>query len=98
MRHKRNFLMAETTRLTHMILRHWRIHRPNLVAQLEREHRLEETVSEAEAQATDLLYDLLHVQKVDYNQAWEIAMSDWLTPEETPSSWMKSAPLPVTSG
>jgi hypothetical protein len=98
MRHKRNFLMAETTRLTHMILRHWRIHRPNLVAQLEREHRLEETVSEAEAQATDLLYDLLHVQKLDYNQAWEIAMSDWLTPEETPSSWMKSAPLLVTSG
>jgi hypothetical protein len=89
--------MQETTHLSNLILRHWRTHRPHMVAQLERTHRLEEAVREAESSSMDLLYNLLNVRKMDYQEAWELAMSEWLTPEETPSSWMKSEPLPATS-
>lgn len=90
--------MQENTHLANMILRHWRIHRPNMVAQLEKTHALTEAVSQAEAQATDLLYELLHVRKMQYGQAWELAMEGWLAPEETPSSWMMSENRPATSG
>ena len=90
--------MPETTRLSNLILRHWRIHRPNMVARLQKTQQLAQAVSEAEAQATDLLYDLLHVRKMPYQEAWELAMADWLTPEETPPSWMTSGNRPETSG
>jgi hypothetical protein len=89
--------MHETTHLTQLILRHWRIHRPRMVAQLQKTHQLEEAVSEAERRSMDRLYDLLHIRKMQYQEAWEQAMEDWMTPEETPSSWMKSESLPAIS-
>ena len=89
--------MQETTHLANLILRHWRIHRPRMVAQLQKTHQLEAAVSEAERSAMDLLYDLLHIRKMQYHEAWEQAMEDWLTPEETPSSWMKSENRPAIS-
>lgn len=89
--------MQEITRLSNMILQHWRIHRPLMVAQLEKTHQLAQAVSQAEEQATDRLYELLHLRKMQYQEAWELAMEDWLTPEETPSSWMTSESRPATS-
>lgn len=91
------FSMQENTRLSNLILQHWRIHRPRMVAQLEKTHQLAQAVSQAEAQASDLLYELLHLRKMQYQDAWEMAMADWLAPEETPSSWMTSASRPATS-
>lgn len=92
--------MQETTRLSNMILRHWRIHRPRMVAQLEKSNQLNQAVAQAETQATDQLYELLHLRKMDYGQAWELAMRDWLLPEETPYSWISSPSRnpPATSG
>lgn len=90
--------MEETTHLSNLILRHWRIHRPHMVAQLQKTHQLAIAVSEAEQRSMDLLYDLLHVRRMPYQEAWELAMADWLTPEETPSSWMTSESRPATSG
>lgn len=90
--------MQETTRLSHMILRHWRIHRPRMVAQLEKAQMLGEAVSRTEQRSMDLFYELLHVRKMQYSQAWELAMEDWMAPEETPSSWMTNENRPVTSG
>jgi hypothetical protein len=90
--------MHETTHLANLILQHWRIHRPRMVAELQKTHQLAQAVSQAEEQATDRLYELLHLRKMQYQDAWELAMQDWLTPEETPSSWMTSANLPVISG
>ena len=89
--------MHETTHLSNLILRHWRIHRPRMVTQLEKTHQLAQAVSQAESQATDRLYELLHLRKMHYQAAWELAMEDWLAPEETPSSWMTSESLPATS-
>jgi hypothetical protein len=68
-----------------------------MVAQLQKTHQLEAAVSEAERRSMDLLYDLLHIRKMQYQEAWEQAMEDWLTPEETPSSWMRSESRPATS-
>lgn len=88
--------MHETTHLSNLILRHWRIHRPRMVAQLQKTHQLAEAVSEAESRSMDLLYDLLHIRKMEYQEAWDLAMADWLSPEETPSSWMTSESRPAT--
>ena len=89
--------MEETTHLSNLILRHWRIHRPRMVEHLLKTHQLDQAVSEAESRSMDLLYDLLHIRKMDYQEAWELAMAEWLTPEVTPSSWMTSDSRPATS-
>ena len=85
--------------LTNMILLHWRTHRPQMVAELEGSHQLSEAVETAEERVADLLYELLSVRKMQFNQAWELAMRECLLPEESPSSMMSpSKDRPATSG
>jgi hypothetical protein len=75
--------MHETNRLTNLILEHWRAHLPQMVAELERTNRLTQAVEEAERRASDLLYEFLSVRKMQYRQAWELAMRECLLPQET---------------
>jgi hypothetical protein len=72
--------MEEKNRLRAMILAHWRAHRPQLVEELRQSHQLEEAISEAEARTADLLYELLSVRKLDYQEAWEQATREWAFP------------------
>jgi hypothetical protein len=88
------------SRLANMILLHWQTHLPSMATEMERTGRLTQAVKEAEARAGDLLYEYLSVRKMQYREAWELAMRECLLPEETPSSSMPSqskSPL-VTSG
>jgi thymidylate synthase ThyX len=76
--------MIERTQLGEKILRHWREHCPQMVKDLEKENRLEQAVNEAQERTGDLLYELVSVQKMDYQAAWEVAMREWaLLPEES---------------
>ena len=88
--------MVNRTRLGEMILSHWQENRPQMVKDLQRQNRLEEAVSEAQELTGDLLYELVSVQKLDYQAAWEMAMREWaLLPNETrrpQSSPKKSRP------
>jgi hypothetical protein len=83
-----------------MILLHWRSHRPQMVAELERTNHLSQAVEEAEERAADLLYEFLSVRKMQFNQAWELAMRECLLPEDSPSSLTPnpSPNRPATSG
>jgi hypothetical protein len=72
--------MHERNRLGQMILEHWRKHRPQMVEELQTTNQLELTVYEAQETIGDLLYELVSVQKMDYQAAWEIAMREWALP------------------
>jgi hypothetical protein len=82
--------LYEKNRLADMILRHWRTHLPQMVAELERSHRLTQALQEAESRAADLLYEFLSVRKMQYQDAWELAMTECLLPEEPTSSSVSS--------
>ena len=69
--------MKERTALGEAILKHWREHRPQMVRDLEKNNRLEQAVLEAQERTGDLLYELVSVQKMDYQAAWELATREW---------------------
>lgn len=71
-------------RLSSLILDHWKHHHPKMLAQLQRENRTEEALHETAERFADLLYQLVSVKKVGYNQAWEMAINEFLLPEESP--------------
>jgi hypothetical protein len=91
---------VQENRLANMILLHWRSHRPQMVAELERSQRLSQAVQEAQERAADLLYEFLSVRKMQFSQAWELAMRECLLPEDSPSSLTPSPSKsrPATSG
>jgi hypothetical protein len=74
--------MNDTSRLSNLILAHWRANLPQMVDELERTQRLTQAVQEAESRAADLLYEFLSVRKMQYGQAWELAMRECLLPQE----------------
>ena len=72
--------MLETTTLTplgHQILEHWRRHRPTMVEKLTKGNQLQQAVFAAQELTGNLLYELMVVQKMDYQFAWEIATREW---------------------
>ena len=72
--------MHEKTPIGLRILKHWQTHHPQMVAQLRKEHQLEQTLHEVEERTADLLYELTCVKKMDYQAAWETAMAEWAFP------------------
>lgn len=68
--------------ISHIILSHWRKYRPKMVAQLQKENRLEAELEATAQQATDLHYHLTVVQKMGYSEAREIVVEQFLLPEE----------------
>jgi len=77
--------MYEKTRLGQMILKHWLAHCPEMTEELSKNGRLVEAVHEAQERTGDLLYEMISVKKMDYQEAWEIATREWAFPpgEET---------------
>ena len=67
----------EHTRLTDMILAHWHNHLPQMTAELESRHQLEQALTETQERTEDLLYELLTLKKLDYQTAWEMATREW---------------------
>ncbi len=77
--------MQENSRLSQMILRHWREHLPKMVEELRSRNQLEGTLAQAEEQTAELLYQLVSVQKLQYQTAWEMATREWgFLPTEDP--------------
>lgn len=94
--------MAEHDRLSNLILAHWSRYHPSMLARLKRENQLEKVLEETAEQFADLLYQLVSVQKMEHNQAWEIAVNQFLLPEESsstnPSSPPATSELPTLTG
>jgi CRISPR/Cas system-associated endonuclease Cas1 len=66
--------------LGQMILKHWQAHHPKMLAELQSNHQLEQTLHETQERAGDLLYELTSVRKLDYQAAWEIVIQEWAFP------------------
>jgi hypothetical protein len=78
--------MPNHDRLSSLILAHWSRYHPKMLAQLQQENRLQQTLEETAERFTDLLYDLVSVRKMEHHQAWELATQEILLPEESPST------------
>jgi len=89
-------------RISNIILTHWQKYHPKMVAQFQQENRLEEELERTAQQATDLHFQLRVVQKMGYQEAWEIVVEQFLLPEEpeeeesSSTSWNLPDP-PATS-
>jgi hypothetical protein len=73
--------MTERTALGEAILKHWRENCPQMVRDLEKENRLEQAVFAAQEKTGDLLYELVSVRKMNYQEAWELAAQEWALPQ-----------------
>src|SRR5438270_10122402 len=85
------------TLLGEKILKHWREHCPQMVRDLEQQHRLDEAVLAAQETTGDLLYELVSVKKMNYPQAWELAAQEWALPESPSQDETTSGDLPPLS-
>jgi len=89
------------SRLRGILLTHWENYHPKLLAELQRDNTLETVLDQLAQQWSDLLYDLVVVQGMDYMGAWEIGVYIFLAPEEAdeagPSSQNRHDDLPETS-
>jgi len=92
--------LQSNDRLTSLIFTHWRNYRPKMLAQFRAENRLNMELEAAAQGFADLLYELTVVQKMSYQAAWEIAIEQFLLPEEeelSSTSWNQSSSLHATS-
>jgi hypothetical protein len=78
--------MPDHDRLSSLILEHWSRYHPKMLFQLQHENRLQQALEETAQRFTDILYDLVSVRKMEYHQAWEMAINEILLPEESPLS------------
>ena len=69
--------MHDRNRLGQTILEHWQTYRPKMVEELQQANQLDQAIYEAQERTGDLLYELVSVQNMDYQAAWEMAMSEW---------------------
>jgi hypothetical protein len=77
--------MQNESRLRQMILSHWQEHRPRMVEELRSQKVLKGSLDQAAEQTADLLYELVSVQKMQYQDAWEMATREWaFPPSEAP--------------
>jgi hypothetical protein len=89
--------MEERDRLSSLILAHWTRYHPKMLRDLQQQDRLQQVLEETAERFTDILHDLVSVRKMEYHQAWEIAIYEILLPEESSTSSQKQSP-PATSG
>ena len=68
-----------------------------MLLRLQRENRLEQALEETAEQFNDLLYDLISIRKMEYHQAWELAIDQMLLPEESTSTSSPRSDPPATS-
>ena len=72
----------ERTALGEAILKHWRENCPQMVRDLEQQNRLDQAVFAAQETTGDLLYELVSVKKMNYQDAWELAAQEWALPQK----------------
>ena len=74
--------MNHRDKISSVILAHWQRHQPTMVAQFRQKNRLEKELEATAQQFSDRMYELTAVKKMDYRAAWEMAIHEFLLPEE----------------
>jgi len=87
--------MNNRDKLSNLILTHWQRYHPTMLAQFQRENRLEAELEATAQQFADLMYELVAVRKMQYHAAWEIAIDQFLLPEEEESSLPNQNQKPI---
>ena len=67
--------------LGNQIREHWRRHRPEMYAELERPGALAESVHAAQERTNDLM-DRLLAQGLPHHEAWELVREEWAFPPD----------------
>jgi hypothetical protein len=78
--------MEGQDRLSSLILEHWSRYHPKMLAELRKQNQLQQRLDETAEKFADLLYELVSVKKMEHHQAWELAVNQFLLPEESPST------------
>ena len=73
---------------------HWQTYHPTMYQELVQTDTLDERLDAAALQFTDLLYTLVIVHQMEYAAAWEIALEQFLLPEEEPDPTSRNQPDP----
>ncbi len=68
--------------LRNLLLTHWQTYHPTMYQELVQENKLEAHLHAIAEQWCDLMYDLVTVKGMDYAAAREIAVNQFLLPEE----------------
>jgi hypothetical protein len=79
-------IMNTHDRLTSLILKHWSRYHPSMLAELQQQNRLQQELEQTAEAFADLMYELVAVKKMEYHQAWELAVEEFLLPEESSST------------
>ena len=87
----------EQDRLSNLILSHWKRHQPTMLLQFCLTNRLEKELTETAGQFSNLLHQLVSVEKMAYHQAWEIASHQFLTASELSSKKKPRSSRPAIS-
>jgi hypothetical protein len=87
---KAGMTMNNRDTLRNLILTHWQQYQPTMLAQFQRENRLEAELEATAQQFSDLMYELVAVKQMEYQSAWEIAIEHFLLPEEESSEAFQS--------
>ena len=76
--------MHNQDKLTSLLLKHWQKHQPKMYQQFQQENRLQEELERTAETMSDRLYELIVIQKLPDNQAWEIVIDEMFQgkPEE----------------
>ena len=81
--------------LSSLILTHWRNYQPTMLAQFKKENRLEAELEATANQFSDLIHQLVVIEKMSYPAAWEIAVEQFLLPEEEQNQDPDRAVVPL---
>jgi len=88
--------MPDHDRLSSLVLMHWSRYHPSMLERLRGQNLLETALSDTAEQMSDRLYELVSVRGMEYNQAWELVIHEFLLPEESsPTSSPNPQPPPV---
>src|SRR5580704_8435119 len=93
-------IMPDHDRLSSLILDHWSRYHPSMLAELKQQNRLEEELEATAERFADVMYHLLAAEKMDYLEAWKLAMQEIL-PESSstsPSNPPAISELQMTTG
>ena len=94
-RQKGNHHMSTLSpQLRNLLLTHWQTYHPTMYQELVQTNTLEAHLNAIAEQWCDLMYDLVTVKGMDYAAAREIAVNQFLLPEEGSDSMNQSQNQP----
>ena len=88
-------MSTPSPQIRNLLLTHWQTYHPTMYQELVQAGTLEAMLDSTALQFGDLLYNLVIVHQMEYRAAWEIALEQFLLPEEEPDATSQNQPNPA---